>query len=403
MRIAITGAAVACALFGATSALAQDAGTQEASANARNFELAPTAYVQFDLRAFPDWDVEPGTGRMSRDTVEFRRIRAGLDGRWRKVTFEFSVDPMDDDGVFVKDAYAQIRLSDALRLRAGQFKIPGTRDYDVSARNLDFLERTPLTTSLAVGRDIGARVDGRVGILRYEAGVFAGDGIGRDDRSGLIGAGRVTFRINNDLEFGASLSDAHTDGVDSDPPNGPDLRATSGYRFADGVYVNGQRLRLGADVEWSPGRWRFVAETLRLRDQRLEQGLDFEDLPDAIGTGFSVSAVRRLRARSNATGGSWLLGAFAHRPIDAGIRYDFVSLDDAGGTDAPESVRARATNIRAKAAHTVTLGSTWVLTNWLRMLGNAGVERYSETRSAPEAGRSGNYFTFGARLQVEWR
>lgn len=160
---------------------------------------------------------------------------------------------------------------------------------------------------------------------------------------------------------------------------------------------------MGADVEWSPGRWRLVAETLRLRDQRLEQGLDFEDPPDAIGTGFSVSAIRRLRARSNATGGSWLRAALGRRAIDAGVRYDFISLDDAGGTIAPESVRPRATNIRAKAAHTVTLGSTWVLSDWLRLLGNAGLERYSEARSAPEAGRHGNYFTLGARLQVEWR
>lgn len=61
-RVAIL--ALACLLTGATHASAQDAAN-----NPEAFALMPSAYAQFDFRAFPDWTVEPGEGRMARDTV----------------------------------------------------------------------------------------------------------------------------------------------------------------------------------------------------------------------------------------------------------------------------------------------------------------------------------------------
>jgi hypothetical protein len=38
----------------------------------------------------------------------------------------------------------------------------------------------------------------------------------------------------------------------------------------------------------------------------------------------------------------------------------------------------------------------------MRVLGEVGLEQYSERRSAREAGRPGTYLTLGARLQLEW-
>ncbi len=374
----------------------------QAAPNSDTFTLVPNAYVQFDVRAFPGWDVTPGAGRVARDTLELRRARLGVEGTWHRITFEVSVDPQDTDGGFVKDAYAQISIGPRLRLRAGQFKVPGTRDYDVSARDLDLVERTPLAESLGVGRDIGARLDGRSARLRYDIGVFAGDGTGRDDRAGLTLAGRAVLDLPRGLEIGASLSSARTGATDSEPANGPSIQSTSGYRFADGVYVQGRRLRIGADVQWTPGRWRLVAEGLRLHDQRLEQGQDHEDLPAAIGSAFSATVVRRLRTRRDASG-NLFANAVLRRPLDVALRYDFIGLDDANGTTAADSVRPRATDIRARAAHGLTLGSTWAVNRYVKLLGNVGAEQFTEKRSAPESGRQGAYLTLGARLQVEWR
>jgi hypothetical protein len=229
------------------------ASAQEPAPAAGTLTVAPTGYIQFDMRAFPGWDATPGTGRLNRATAEIRRASVGVEASWRRLSFEVSVDPRDDDGIFVKDAYAQFRVHRALRIRVGQFKIPGTREYDGSARRLDFLERSPLTESLAVRRDIGARADGRRGPIEYEFGLFAGDGVGRDERAGLTVAGRLAWQLNRDLQIGASVSDGRTEAVESDDPNGLQGRSPSGYRFLDGVYVQGQRVRVGGDLSGHPG------------------------------------------------------------------------------------------------------------------------------------------------------
>jgi hypothetical protein len=49
----------------------------------------------------------------------------------------------------------------------------------------------------------------------------------------------------------------------------------------------------------------------------------------------------------------------------------------------------------------VTLGGSWRVTPWLRLLGNAGAEWFSEPRSAPNAPEQRAYFVVGTRLQIE--
>lgn len=399
-RSCARGLLALAALLVAGSAPAQ--AQQEAEAQPATFTLAPRGYLQFDLRGYPDWDVVGGQGRTSRPGIELRRARLAVDGTLKRIGFEVSIDPQDIDGTFVKDAYAQMRFSRALRIRAGQFKAPGTRDYDQSARNMDFIERMPLTLTLGVGRDVGVRADGRIGRLIYEGGVFAGDGVRRNDRSGLTGASRVVLDLPDGVEIGASFSVARTKAVDAEAPNGPSFYGTTGYRFADGVYVQGLRTRMGADVQWTPGRWRLIAEYLRLHDERREQGLDYEDLPAAIGTGFSASVVRRLRTRQDSSG-NMILNAMLRRPLDVAVRYDYTGLDDAAADTAVDSVRPRATDIRARGAHALTFGSTWAVSRWMKVLGNLSVERFTDVRSGPVTGRDGPYITLGTRLQVEWQ
>jgi hypothetical protein len=188
------------------------------------------------------------------------------------------------------------------------------------------------------------------------------------------------------LEIGGSASEARTRAGDSEPANGPSFRSPAGYRFAEGVYVQGRRARLGADVEWSPGDWRVTGEMLRLTDQRHEQGLDLEDLPDAVGTGFSTSIRRKLGTR-----------------FETAFRYDYLGFDDVAAATSLDSVRPRATDIRARANHAYTAAGTWTLSRWLRLVGNASTERYAEARSAPEPGNKGSYFTGAVRLQMELR
>jgi phosphate-selective porin len=369
------------------------AGAQEAPAPVPAFTIAPRAYVQFDWRGYPEWDVVPGSGRLNHDTVEVRRVRLGVEGQLRRVSFEVTLDPQDAEGVLVKDAYAQARFSRALRVRAGQFKLPGSREYGRSARTMDFMERAALADSVSAGRDIGGSIDGEVGRrLAYDAGVFAGDGNGRVARAGVTGAGRVEFAATSELEIGGSFSLGRTEAADADDPNSLIGRSPAGYRFFEQVYVNGWRLRTGGDARWERGAWRVDGEFLRAAEQRREQGLDFEDLPDVAAVGWSAAVTRRLFRRDGRDRVRW-------REIEVGGRVDALRFDDVGPATEFDSVRARATDIRPRSVLTATLGVSWQPNAWIRVMTNASWERYGERRSSPRSGDA-VFPALGTRLQV---
>lgn len=374
----------------------QDAQAETADAGSTDgFTIAPRGYVQFDWRGFPDWTVAAGTGRLDRDTLEVRRARVGVDGEWGRLSYELTVDPAEADGVDVRDAYGQWRFSRALRVRLGQFKLPGSREYGRSARTLDYLERSALALAVAPGRDIGAMVTGRLGRrLGYEAGLFAGDGNGRRSRAGVTGVARAEWTLAPELEVAGYLTAGRTNAVDTEPANGLEGRSSSGYRFFERVYVDGRRLRTGVDAAWTPGRWRLTAEYLRAEDARDGQGLDLEDLPSVVAHGWSAEVARAFGRRSGGTRARL-------REFDLGLRVDALGLDDSGPATTSESVRPRATNLRPRGARTVATSVSWRPTRWTRVIGQVGLEHFSESRSAPAPGNRGTYITFGTRLQLE--
>jgi hypothetical protein len=370
-----------------TCAIAAPAGSQTAERRKQPppvFELTPQAYIQLDWRDYPNSPVAPGGGRLQFNTFEVRRLRAGVDGRWRGVRFEVTLDPRDVDGTVVKDAYGEIRPGN-FEIRFGQFKVPGSRDYGTAARNTDFLERSAVGQSLAAHRDLGAALHGKAGSkLDYDLGVFAGDNNGTTRRSGLTAAGRVEWEPTAAVIAAFYGSEGQLRAVDSEPENGLEGRLSSGYRFYENVYVHGRRTRVGGDIEWSPARWQFTAEAIRVREERREQGVDLDDLPSAVGIGAHVSARWRFAAR---------------RELSA--RYEYLGFDDVGPNTGMASVRPRARDLRARSAHAVTLGGSWRLRQWFRMMGNAGVEWFSDPRTAPDPGRDEGYWTLGMRLQIE--
>jgi len=380
----------AAALTLSSTALAQSTST-----DSTDFTVRPTGYVQFDFRTFPDWEVRPGTPRLDRDRVSVRRLRGGLNGDWKRASFEISVDPFDDEDNFVKDAYLQVALRARHRVRIGQFKVPGSREYDTTARRTDFLERSLLATELAAGRDIGVRLDGRFRALRYEGGVFAGDGVGRGERAGVTTAGRARWEPARGLEVAMFGSLGRTTADETDSANGLDGRSPSGYRFFERVYVDGSRIRIGADVEWTRGLWRVSADALRVTDQRRAQGVDHDDLPSFLAHSWTVTSSRRF-------GAGPAKGDRSERwPWQAALRFEHATFDDADPPTDRGSVRPRAGDIRTRGVDAFTSSLSYRATRWARVVGEAGVERYREARSAPTPGRTDNYFTAALRLQLE--
>jgi hypothetical protein len=390
--------AVRTVLLFALLMVSRPVGAQEPQAETAQrtptFEVAPRAYVQFDWRGYPEWPVTPGGGRLEYDTFEVRRARLGLDGRWRRLSFEVTLDPQDtDDDTVIKDAYGQFRFSRAFRVRVGQFKLPGGREYLTSARTIDFMERSALASSAGSGRDVGGMLTGEIGKeLEYQVGAFAGDGRGRSSRAGVTAAGRLTWSPATDLEIGTSSSLGRTTAHESETSNGLGGRSPSGYQFFDRLYVQGRRQRLEVDVAFTPRGWTLAAEALYATDQRLEQGLDFEDLPSVVATGWSLAVSHRFWRQP---------GGVSAREIDASVRFDWLSFDDSAAATGRDSVRLRAADVRERSAGTLTAGVSWRPTRWSRVLANAAWERYGDARSAPEPGKASPYFTLGTRLQIE--
>ena len=139
--VATTVALVAAVTLAGPLRTAEAQGNETAPSTNSRFEIAPRGYVQFDWRGYPDWPVAPGSGRLTFDTFEVRRARVGVDGRLGRVSYELTVDPQDLDDTFVRDAFGRWRFSPRFELQAGQFKVPGGREYQEAARTLDFMER----------------------------------------------------------------------------------------------------------------------------------------------------------------------------------------------------------------------------------------------------------------------
>ena len=156
----------------------------------------------------------------------------------------------------------------------------------------------------------------------------------------------------------------------------------------------GLRARFAADANWRHGNWRVTGEVLRATDARNGQGLDLEDLPALVGLGWSSAVTRefgRRRGKNRSRIHEW----------DLALRFDSLAFDDDGTETTADSVRPRATDVRARGAQTLTTAASWKLSRWARIVAQAAADRYTEGRSAPDAGRAGVYWSFGTRLQLE--
>ncbi len=79
--------------------------------------------------------------------------------------------------VFIRDAYLQERFNDLVTVRAGQWKLPFSRQFMTPAWKLAFFDRAITDAAFASGRDIGVAVqDGyqKSPPFEWAAGVFSG-------------------------------------------------------------------------------------------------------------------------------------------------------------------------------------------------------------------------------------
>jgi phosphate-selective porin OprO and OprP len=309
------------------------------------------------------------------DRFDWARRRIGIDGELLD-RVEFQIERELETESPWRDIYGDVKIVQALRIRAGRFKLPFSLEHSTSGFDLDFLERASAVEAMSPGRDLGVMAHGRVArrMLKYEIGLFRHtdsievpvDGNRSDATAGRFGtfAGRVTVspvRDNDDgttrdLAFGVAL-------VRNTMPEGlygVVGRAFDGERVSERMYVNGARTRLGIESLWSAGRFTLKGELLQLVDERKQQAITGEDLSNLIVRGAYLTGVWRVAGKHGKRGSA----------VDVSARFDRLSFSSANTTD-EAFANPRADRVAPLSQRAWTFGATWIVNRWVRVQGNA--------------------------------
>jgi len=371
--------------------------SQEPSRVAFSFEKNPSLRVGSNLRfdvhfkSQADWRDFPDQAADSDDVFDLHRARIVVDGRATKYV-EYQVErEMRDASRPWRDVFANVRPLRAFELQVGRFKVPFGLEQTTGVMDLNFAYRALASSYLAPGRDIGAMAHGRMlrNVLRYEAGVFreGGDNARVVDQIGSAGQRTTAARIVTrpwtatrvsslrNLEVGAAFTAGRVpEGLNS-------LRAETvpGDRLAERIYVNGQRRRLGVELQWRPGPASVQGEVIRVSEERRGQGIDNENLPDAVQRGWYVAGTWLMTgeekkgkiepARPLLQGG---LGA-----VEIAGRVEAITFGSSF-TSGPAAPGPRAPRILEKRDAVWTVGVNWYLNEFLRVQANLIREQREE-------------------------
>jgi phosphate-selective porin OprO/OprP len=385
-------------------------------------------WLRLDFGAkFQGLYADPGDDPIGFDKSQLSRARVGVDGELFRV-IQFSIErdltstSLDEDKFNAKsektpwrDLWVELKVSDALQIRGGRFKIPFGLDQLTGVTNNDFITRSLGGVYLSPARDRGGMVHGRFfgRGLNYSVGLFEHDG--DNSRSRKVAGGDRTFAarvsgtpfprlkaLNFDkAEFGGNF--ATTEMSDkSELPNGLRGRTVvSQYTFFEPVFVKGTRNRYGADVEWSFRSVGARAEYIVVTDERKGQGLRGDDLNSA-------------RARSYYVTGSWVVtGDRKERPLEprqplffggAGAvevvaRYDRLWFDSKK-TGEPAFSNSRAEVILPNGDKVWTLGLNWYVNRWVKLQLNGIHEEIQDFGRTPLLDGGTKFWStlFGAQL-----
>jgi phosphate-selective porin OprO/OprP len=298
-----------------------------------------------------------------------------------------------------KDVNVNLTYIKNAQIQIGKMKVPFSLDELTGVTQNDFVYRSLGANYLAPARDIGAMVHGsfmKHG-LEYSTGVYRHDG--DNARSKKIAGGDTTFagrvvgtpfRLTGVPALGviqvgtafaiSKLSD------DSFQPNGLRGRTVMTQdTFYEPVYVKGQRRRWEADVDWTVGPVGARAEYTLVTDNRRQQGLGDEDLPDARARSWYVSGIWVVtgedKKRPLKAGNDFLSGG-GFGAIEVAARYERLWFDSVNG---PEGAyrSPRAESILPSGDSAITIGVNWTLNRFVRIQLNGIREHVDDVERNP--------------------
>jgi phosphate-selective porin len=363
--------------------------------------ITPTARLHADVR--------PTSGDGSEDVdLDFARRRVGVAGRITS-RLEFEVEREIDAAGGWRDAFVDVRATRGLRVRAGHFKVPFSREQLTGAGRLDFIDRSRVADQLAPGRSAGVALHGRVlrRIVGYEAGAFTGDGTRRGSlatptTSEPTLAARLTIRPQGSARRNGSLGDLEI-GIAAATTDTQEARASLRGRlttkdvFFAPVLVSGRRLRVGGDLDWRPGPLGLRAEFLRADDARQHQGLLGDTLSPIRSQGWYVSGVWAVAGRRAHAKADDRLAFAGLAGLELAVRTERLSFGTPGAADG-QVWTPRAEQLSNVSARAWTLGANWTLNRVVRVQVNAVREEVVSHARGAVASRP--TWTPVARLQL---
>jgi hypothetical protein len=292
-------------------------------------------------------------------------------------------------------------------------------EQNTSADRLDFASRSRVTEALSPARERGGMLYGeflRGNHLGYEAGIFRYDGENSNIRGDPTAGRTYAARISGEpLRYAAFLPAtiqhtylgvSATTGRMFEGQNGIPGETISDLTYFDHVFVKGQRRRTGVELAWSEGPLGIKGEYLRVSEQRKEQGVRANDLPDKISRGWygtaSWVAYGAMKSKGSEPRNPFLTGS-GFGAVELAARLDVLTFFSAEQTGIP-SASPRAANLMTNTSRTWTFGGTWYINHFVKLQANGAREwiSNSQRRDFEEQGMAGKNAFWSAifRLQL---
>jgi len=362
------------------------------------FRIDLEAKFQEDVR--DTYVGEPGLPR-----TQLHRNRIGVQGHlFKQIEYEVERELTEkelDAGKTPKSPWKDVNVNLTFvknaQVKIGKFKIPFGLDQLTGVTHNDFVYRSLGANYLAPARDIGLMVHGsflKHG-FQYWSGVFRHDG--DNARSSKIAGGDETFASRatgtpfralaqglGEIDLGTAFTVSKLSD-DSFRPNGLRGRTImTQHVFYEPVYVKGARRRWEADVDWTVGPASARAEYTLVSDDRRQQGIGDNDLPNARARSWYVSGTWLLtgeaKARPVKADGEFLQGGWG--ALEVAARYERLWFDSTGGTDVPFR-NPRAETILPAGDRALTLGVNWTLNRFVKVQVNGIREQVEDSERNP--------------------
>lgn len=287
--------------------------------------------------------------RVMNSGIAISNALIGFTGKaFGKLTFNISLNAAKSGGALLQQAWFDVNVHDAFRIRAGKFKTPFQHAYLTTLGQtlfptLPFSLTTPVRTNLSLdavqpsiytGFDLGVQLHGLVqNRFMYQVGVFNGTGIATnaatkgtsDDYKGLpslLYAARLAYMPLGDMP-------AHQ----GDPSSLNDNKlmiALSGNYNVEGSSESSNDARGGVEIAWIYNRLYLAAEAYMLNmdwTSRMQRSGSFTSWGAYAQAGYFVTDKLQLAARYDFFDRNGIEKAgFLNMPA-VGVNYFFVNYN----------------------------------------------------------------------------